>query len=176
MLSSWLCFCPITKDHQNNKKLLTTAKDNEGKERTTNKMQNLTLCIVCSSRELKQTEQKRFPVYPRLKANKLIQIYFVLDVNLNPGNTLDSPQTYSTLLTSIAGLIDYKFIAISSHDDMIVDQFETKTNYQIGLSSGNVGGKKIKFDVSTSVKKIYFCLRSHNFIIFRCCLSFLDIS
>ena len=85
---------------------------------------------------------------------------------MNPGNTLDSPQTYSTLMTSITGMDDYNFIANSSRGDMIVDQFETKKNYQIGLSSGNVGGKKIKFDVSTSVKIIFFILLCFIFSLF----------
>ena len=78
-------------------------------------------------------------------------------------------------MTSITGLIDYKFIAISSRGDMIVDQFETKKNYQVGLSSGNVGGKKIKFDVSTSVKIISFCLLPYIIYIFKHFLSFLVI-
>ena len=80
-------------------------------------------------------------------------------------------------MISITGLIDYKFIADSSRGDMIVDQLETKNKYQVGLSSGNVGGKKIKFDVSTSVKIIYFYLLTFHIItIFRHCLSFLDNS
>ena len=83
-----------------------------------------------------------------------------LDFNMNSGTTLGSPQTYSTLMTSITGLIDYKFIASSSRGDMIVDHIETKERYRVGLSSGNTNGKKIKFDVSSTV--IEYCLFRNN--------------